>query len=462
MRASRELFGPGFLDTDGPLHRTLRNAVRPAIGPLSVKSASAHTIEPIVDDILGAIDDSEDIDFIARVATAVPYRVLSRLLGLPDTDTSLLFELMRPIARAIDYPRGSSRDAEAALQALAEYLADAGKTTTSALASRLADALRGEINAGASVHGSLVFLLFAGTETSISAIANIMHCLLTHPRYLDQFWNGELSVPGLVAETLRWEPPTHSVLRFAAEPTIVRGVWIPRRSPVLLSLASASRDEDLTEDAHRWDPNRQERTIIGLRLGAPRMPGMALAQRELADLFTALRSHFQAVDCHELPPIAGHAFRRSAQLRSAPPPRRTHQRVVMTQATSHAMDQLVAWLLERHPSCQPILLDTDLVDDVLEDSLEFIAFLIEIEEVRSPIPENQVAKESFRTLRAIRDASFPPLTRDRSPRLPTPTDIRRLHADINHLGATVHALGTCCQPRNAACTRMVIFGGAPR
>jgi acyl carrier protein len=69
------------------------------------------------------------------------------------------------------------------------------------------------------------------------------------------------------------------------------------------------------------------------------------------------------------------------------------------------LERLRQWLLDRHPECPEIAPDTDLLDGVLADSLEFIAFLVFVEDVRgAPIEAEDVDPESFRTLDTIRGA----------------------------------------------------------
>jgi acyl carrier protein len=76
----------------------------------------------------------------------------------------------------------------------------------------------------------------------------------------------------------------------------------------------------------------------------------------------------------------------------------------MEEVIDQRIERLRDWLLSEHPECEEIGPDTDLLDGVLTDSLEFIAFLVLVEEVRGePIAAEEVNRESFRTLNTIRE-----------------------------------------------------------
>ena len=69
------------------------------------------------------------------------------------------------------------------------------------------------------------------------------------------------------------------------------------------------------------------------------------------------------------------------------------------------MAQIKQWLLNANGTIDEIDLNTDLVDTRVIDSLQFVTFLLFLEELReAEIPAALIDASNFRTLRAIQDA----------------------------------------------------------
>jgi acyl carrier protein len=78
-----------------------------------------------------------------------------------------------------------------------------------------------------------------------------------------------------------------------------------------------------------------------------------------------------------------------------------------------ALEFVDAFVRRKHPDAEPIGPDTDLVASRLLDSLDFIEFLLALEErTQREILLEDVAPEDFRTIRAIESRFFAPSTRN--------------------------------------------------
>ncbi|MBB5953673.1 cytochrome P450 [Saccharothrix tamanrassetensis] len=321
LRASRLMFGRNMLDTDGEAHRTLRRLVNPFFGASAVADHLREVIKPVVDSVVDALPEDEEVDLVSRVAVAVPYGVVCRLMGIPPDDAPWLYEQMRPIVRVLDYPKGDVEPAHKARQVVEDYfralLADRDRLPAGSIIDRLRDpdTTRSAGIGEPELLGSIMLMLVAGTETSVSAISNIVHCLLGSPDVLARVWRDPDATTPAIQESLRWEPPLHSVLRFAATDLVVAGTSIGRRSPVLLSIASANRDERVFTAPERFRLGRGERGALTFGVGQHACPGMFLAEREFQTLLGALRERFAEPEVvGPLPRISGHIFRRAPRL----------------------------------------------------------------------------------------------------------------------------------------------------
>ena len=91
-------------------------------------------------------------------------------------------------------------------------------------------------------------------------------------------------MPRATEEMIRWVTPVKHFMRTAAENTTVRGTPIAAGESVLLSYASANRDEDVFEDPFRFDVRREPNKHVAFGYGVHFCMGAALARMEVEQL----------------------------------------------------------------------------------------------------------------------------------------------------------------------------------
>lgn len=301
MRSSRRLFGPTLLDADGPSHRELRKIFMPLFAGASVKRLRTEILIPAVDQVLDSIAadmgtaDHVDIEFMERVAVGVPYAMVTRLFGFPPEDAAWLRPRVLPLAGAIEFPPTSLDMALTAKAELIDYV-------TAAVARRRAGDRMPFLDllfppgepVDQSMLGTATLFLLAGTETSVATIGKIMYAVLAHDVELAALADVEFR-DQVIRETLRWEPPSHTILRYASADMNIRGVDVPRRSALLLSLGSASRDEEAFSDPDIWRPGRPAQRMLAFSAGPHTCLGIQLALAEFDTLFERMSLRFGGV-----------------------------------------------------------------------------------------------------------------------------------------------------------------------
>jgi cytochrome P450 len=197
-----------MLDRDPPDHTRLRKLVAKGFTSRSI-AAMEPMITELVDARLDQIADAGTADLVEALAFPLPFEVISRMLGMPPTDTA--WKRKRP--------------ADDLLTALIAAEED-GDTLT-----------EGELIA------QIQLLFIAGHETTVNLIGGGVHELLRHPDQLVLLRQRPDFADNAVEEFLRYVSPVQNGRRVTISPYQVGGKEIPPGKFVVAMLASANRDE---------------------------------------------------------------------------------------------------------------------------------------------------------------------------------------------------------------------------
>lgn len=231
-----------MLNSDPPDHTRLRKLVAKAFTMRRVELMRPR-IEELTEELLAGL--SGDVDLIDRFAFPLPVTVICELLGIPDDD--------RDDFRAWTAALVAGESAEAvgmAGKAMSGYLRGLIDAKRAAPADDMLSALVQTQDDGDELTEvelvSMAFLLLvAGHETTVNLIANSVLALLRNPDQLAALQADPELLPGAVEEFLRFESPVnHATLRYTTEPIEIGGTTIPADEFVMVSLASANRDDD--------------------------------------------------------------------------------------------------------------------------------------------------------------------------------------------------------------------------
>jgi len=316
FRRSRVAFGPSALDSEGLDHARLRKALAGPFRPGAVTGYGGAIVEPVVGNLLGTMLNSDRDDWVDEFAWRLPTRVACRVLGIAETEDATLYELMRPLILFVDHAPVTFATAVDYRDRLRAYLRGTmanGMDRHAMLAMLAANDNLTEVEAV----DNAILLLAAATETTCSATINLIARVAGQPGLFDLVRADPDSIPAVVTETLRHEPPLHVTLRYAAEDIQLAGVDIPKGASVQVCIASANRDPEMYPEPGVWDPQRDRRTFLTFGLGRHHCLGMGLAQLELE---TVLRELTQRVDglwttAPEDPTPRGRTFRSVPGLR---------------------------------------------------------------------------------------------------------------------------------------------------
>jgi cholest-4-en-3-one 26-monooxygenase len=285
-----------LLAMDPPVHTEYRRMVIRSFVPRSIAAieADVRTIaEAAVDEFVAKGGG----DFVIDIASAIPYRVMADLTGVPRSAERMIMRWGNAIAPNADPEyRPTPNAAAEANEALGEYLGEQfeerRRQPGEDLLSLLLDVRRqGEPLDEADLRGFAVNYLLGGTETTRNLIAQGLFALLEHPDELRRFSAGEVDGPTLVDELLRWTSPVLHHSRWATRSVEVAGQTINAGDRVTLWMVSANRDDTAFDRADIFDVGRSPNPHVALGGGGPHYClGAHLARLESVVTFETLRS----------------------------------------------------------------------------------------------------------------------------------------------------------------------------
>jgi cytochrome P450 len=321
-----------MLNMDPPEHSRLRQLLARSFTPRAV----ARLEERIRGHARALCDRAfaarrGECDFAKDVAADLPLLTLADVLGMPEQDRWLLFDWSNRVIGYQDPDYASSADFDPsggtpmAAEAVALRPAPGpdgrmpdprtrdGMPDLYAYAHLLADARRRHpgddvmsiLLAQADEHGGRVsaeefenmFWLFAvaGNETLRNGLPGGCIALLEHPGAQDELRADPRLMPGAVEEMLRWWTPVMTFRRTATADCELGGRRIRAGDKVVVSFASANRDEAVFGEPDRFDIRRQPNPHVVFGHGPHFCLGSHLARTQMSALFEEVLARTSAL-----------------------------------------------------------------------------------------------------------------------------------------------------------------------
>ncbi|MEO3809168.1 cytochrome P450 [Sphaerisporangium sp. B11E5] len=296
-RASRTgnsvMFGgpQGDFDTEQADHRRLRSLLRPHFSPRRMRALRAR-VETLT---VGLLDElaaaGPPADLHTALALPLPIAVICELLGVPYEDRARFRAWTRAAADTSDRARSEQGLAELFVygrQLVARKRAEGDSDAD--VISRLAFT-EGVSDDEAAAMGT--FLLFAGHETTVTAIGKGVLWLLTAPGQWQALAADPQRVEAAVEEILR-APGLggDGIPRYARTDLEIAGVQVRAGELVLLDIGAANHDGTMFADPDRFDIARPPVPHLAFGHGARYCVGAPLARIELQAVFSQLASRF--------------------------------------------------------------------------------------------------------------------------------------------------------------------------
>ncbi|ASB88196.1 cytochrome P450 [Bacillus sonorensis] len=273
-----------MLNSDPPDHSRLRSLVQKAFTPRMILQLEDR-IQHIADSLLDHVQPDHFMNLADDFAFPLPIIVISEMLGIPLEDRQKFRVWSQAVIDFTDTPE-SLEENNHKIGEFAEYLEYLVRKKRNDPAEDLISALiqtesEGTTLSTEELYSTIMLLIVAGHETTVNLITNMIFALLHHPDQLQKLRQTPALMDSAIEEALRFHSPVElTTLRWASEPFTLHGQEIKRKDVIIISLASANRDEKMFPNAEMFDIERKNNRHIAFGHGGHFCLGAPLARLE--------------------------------------------------------------------------------------------------------------------------------------------------------------------------------------
>lgn len=260
--------GRTILQLSGREHAVRRALVAPAFRGSDLREKFLPLIERNSRELIDAFRHTGSADLVTDYATRFPVNVIADMLGLDKTDHPRFHRWYTSVIAFLGNLSGDPEVAAAGERTrveFAEYMLPVIRRRREnpgddLLSTLCAAEIDGVSMSDEDIKAFCSLLLAAGGETTDKAIAGIFANLLLHPEQLAAVREDRGLIPAAFAETLRYTPPVHMIMRQSATEVTLSGGTVPAGATVTCLIGAANRDESRYRDPDRFDVFRDDLT----------------------------------------------------------------------------------------------------------------------------------------------------------------------------------------------------------
>ena len=285
------------LMSDGDEHRRQREIIGRPLAPAklaALRSEAQAIADALVDELVGR----SCFDAISDLAEVLPASWVPDLLGWPERGREHLLDWA---SANFDGLGPLNERTAAAGESLLEMLAFAHEVAQSDLppgsmaAGIIEAAARGDIEESRCPM-LIIDYLAPSLDTTVSALGNALWLFSAHPAQWQRLRDDPCRVKHAFNEALRLESPINCFSRVTTVDTAVGGVGLPAGARILVSYASANRDERRWDRPDEFDIDRDSAGQVAFGYGVHACAGMGLARLEGAAILSSLVERVETIE----------------------------------------------------------------------------------------------------------------------------------------------------------------------
>jgi cytochrome P450 len=284
-----------MLNMDPPQHDRFKLLVSRGFTPRNAPLLGPR-IEELAREIIDDVIEVGSCDLVRDIAGRLPSGLIAELMGIPRGDGERLYELTE-IMHTQDPSAEFQVKQMAAIGEMLGYAQSVADRKRSEpgndIATMLVEAeVDGDRLTDAEFQWFFLLLVNAGGDTTRNLLATGVELLF---QYEDQRERLAADLDGLAApaveEMLRYTSPVAHFQRTVLEGTELRGQRLREGERVVMFYGSANRDEDVFDDADRFDVGRTPNPHVAFGAGGPHLClGMHVARIETIAMLRELVS----------------------------------------------------------------------------------------------------------------------------------------------------------------------------
>lgn len=299
-----------ILNRDPPAHTQVRKLMSATFGPSRVR-ALIDQIGARVHELLMPVLDRDSFDAVQDLAFPLPVMVVCDLIGVPADDRNEVRPYATDLSKAFgtQIPEKDRASVNSAVVWLRSYIGSLLEERRNSPREDLLSFMLSNLGQGAQISyeeivDNIVFLFFAGFETTMNLIGTGCAALLEYPDQLTRLRQDSSLISSAVEEFLRYDAPIQSAGRLLLAPIEIGGRTIKKGRVLILLLGSANHDERRFLAPERLDIGREPNPHVSFGGGVHYCLGATLARMEVAVLLRQLLDRFSVFES------AGRATRR--------------------------------------------------------------------------------------------------------------------------------------------------------
>jgi cytochrome P450 len=294
-----------LIQMDGEEHKAHRGIVNDWFKPARVKTMTERVESLAKDSIDRMAAMGGQCDFAREVAVHFPLQVILAVLGLPEEDYPRMLQLTQELFGAEDPDIARLGEDESMATVLLDFMQyflslthERRDRPTEDLASVIANAeIEGTPLPDMDTLGHYVIIATAGHDTTSSVIAGGLLALLDQPDELSLLRANPELIDNGADELIRFVSPVKHFMRTCQERFTLSGVTIEPGDHLLLSYASANRDDAVFPDPDRVDVRRRNAAShLGFGFGRHFCLGAHLARLEIRSVFKELLRRLERIE----------------------------------------------------------------------------------------------------------------------------------------------------------------------